>query len=49
MIHSYKLNGMNIVLDVYSGSVHVVDDAAFDIINMYENTPRAEIVGAVLE
>ena len=49
MIHSYKLNGMNIVLDVYSGSVHVVDDAAFDIINMYENTPREEIVGAVLE
>ncbi|MBO4893843.1 MAG: thioether cross-link-forming SCIFF peptide maturase [Clostridia bacterium] len=49
MIHSYKLNGMNIVLDVCSGSVHVVDDAAFDIINMYENTPREEIVGAVLE
>ena len=30
MIHQYKLNGYNIVLDVYSGSVHLVDDVAFD-------------------
>ena len=32
MIHQYKLGGYNIVLDVCSGSVHVVDDAAYDII-----------------
>ena len=36
MIHQYKLNGYNIVLDVYSGSVHVVDDVAYDIIGMYD-------------
>ncbi len=35
MIHQYKLNGYNIVLDVYSGSVHVVDDVAYDIIHDY--------------
>ena len=34
MIHQYKLNGYNIVLDVYSGSVHVVDDVAYDIIHI---------------
>ena len=28
MIHCYKLAGLNIVLDVFSGSVHVVDDVA---------------------
>ena len=28
MIHQYKLSGYNIVLDVYSGSVHAVDDVA---------------------
>ena len=27
---------MNIVLDIYSGSVHVVDEVAYDIIAMYE-------------
>lgn len=33
MIHKYKLNGYNIVLDVNSGAVHVVDDIAFDILD----------------
>lgn len=35
MIHQYKLNGYNIVLDVNSGSVHVVDDVAYDIIQLF--------------
>lgn len=37
MIHQYKNNGYNIVLDVNSGSVHVVDDIVYDIIALYEN------------
>ncbi len=49
MIHSYKLAGMNIVLDICSGSVHVVDEVAFDIINMYENSDADAIVAAMLE
>ncbi|WP_075981838.1 thioether cross-link-forming SCIFF peptide maturase [Bacillus massilinigeriensis] len=49
MIHQYKLNGYNIVLDTYSGSVHVVDDLAFDIIAIFENTPNEEIVSRLLE
>lgn len=49
MIHSFKLGGLNIVLDVYSGSVHVVDDAVYDIIGMYETRSREEIKAAVLE
>jgi len=32
LIHQYKNNGYNIVLDVYSGSVHVVDDLCYDVI-----------------
>ncbi|MDO4286048.1 MAG: thioether cross-link-forming SCIFF peptide maturase [Eubacteriales bacterium] len=34
MIHQYKLNGYNIVLDVYSGGVHAVDELAYDAIGM---------------
>ena len=34
MIHQYKNNGYNIVLDVNSGSVHVVDDMVYDIISI---------------
>ncbi len=38
MIHQYKNNGYNIVLDVNSGSVHVVDDIVYDVIAcMVEN------------
>ncbi|MBQ4160449.1 MAG: thioether cross-link-forming SCIFF peptide maturase [Clostridia bacterium] len=49
MIHQYKLNGYNIVLDVFSGSVHVVDDVAYDIISMYEEKTPAEIKKSILE
>ena len=48
MIHSYKLGELNIVLDICSGSVHVVDDVAFDMINMYETASSEEIVSAIL-
>ena len=48
MIHQYKLNGYNIVMDVYSGSVHVVDEVAYDIIGMYENSEPDEIVTAMM-
>ena len=44
MIHQYKLNGYNIVLDVFSGAVHIVDDIAYDIIALFENTAKKDIV-----
>lgn len=49
MIHQYKLNGYNIVLDTYSGSVHVVDDLAYEIIMLYQNTPMEEILSIMQE
>ncbi len=49
MVHCYKLGGLNIVLDICSGSVHVVDDAAYDIIEMYENNDSEAIEKAILE
>ena len=45
MIHQYKNNGYNIVLDVYSGAVHVVDDLCYDVIellNSGESEPTVE-------
>ena len=44
MIHQYKNNGYNIVLDVCSGSVHVVDDLVYDVIALYEELDPDEIV-----
>ena len=48
MIHQYKLNGYNIVIDVYSGSIHIVDDVAYDVIAAYEGNTREQIVAQVL-
>lgn len=42
MIHKYKLNGFNIVIDVNSGAVHVLDDCSFDILSeLSDNVPAA--------
>lgn len=49
MIHQFKLNGYNIVLDVPSGSIHVVDDAAFDAIALYETAPPEKIAARLVE
>lgn len=48
MIHTYKLNGYNIVLDVNSGTVHVVDEVAFDIINEYEKRSKEDLTKIIL-
>ena len=49
MVHQYKLNGYNIVLDTVSGSVHTVDEVAYDIIEMYKTHTEEEIVKIILE
>ncbi len=48
MIHSYKLGGLNIVLDICSGSVHAVDEVAYDIINLYEKEDKETIISLML-
>ena len=49
MVHEYKLNGYNIVLDTFSNWVHVVDDLAYDIIGLYEDKTKEEIVALMLD
>lgn len=34
MIHTYHLNNYNIVLDIHSGAVHVVDDVVYEMLNL---------------
>lgn len=49
MVHQFKNNGFNIVLDVNSGMVHVVDDLAYDIIEIYEGNSQEGIISAMVE
>ncbi len=50
MIHKYSLNGYNIVLDVNSGAIHVVDDVTYELLNHFESCPTdAQIDEAVVK
>ncbi|MCI9121658.1 MAG: thioether cross-link-forming SCIFF peptide maturase [Oscillibacter sp.] len=49
MVHQYQLNGYNIVLDVCSGSIHLVDEPVYDAIALYPDHSQEEIVSALLE
>ena len=44
MVHCYKNNCYNIVLDSNSGSVHAVDEVAFEVIDKYESRSKEEII-----
>ncbi len=48
MVHQYKLNGYNIVLDTCSGSIHQVDDVAYDIIKLFPEKSESEIVTEIM-
>lgn len=44
MVHQFKNNGYNIVIDVNSGMIHVVDDLVYDIISIYEESDTDTII-----
>ena len=44
MVHQFKNNGYNIVLDVNTSSVHVVDDLVYDILEIYKTETKEDIV-----
>lgn len=47
MIHQFRLNGINIVMDICSGAIHVVDDTTYELIQMFENSSKEDIVSAL--
>ena len=50
MLHQYKLKGYNIILDVYSGSVHCVDEVVYDVISMLDKgLDRQAIINEILK
>ncbi|HSL85460.1 MAG TPA: thioether cross-link-forming SCIFF peptide maturase, partial [Bacteroidales bacterium] len=43
MIHKYRMNGINIAMDVNGGSVHVIDDITFDLLDHYDDLRSGKI------
>ena len=48
-IHLYKNNGYNIVLDIASGSIHVVDDLVYDMIAVFTEKEKESLVAEMLQ
>lgn len=44
IIHKFKQNGYNFLLDVNSGSVHLIDDIAYDVLDYYKELSEEEIL-----
>ena len=44
MIHKFSMNGYNMVLDVDGGSVHILDDVAYELVDLYEENTKEEII-----
>ena len=49
MIHCYQFDGLNIVLDCHSGSIHMVDPVAYDMIRWYETEPAEDVIAKAME
>ena len=49
MIHQYRLGGYNIVIDVCSGAIHVVDEVAYDIISLFESNSKDDILSKIAQ
>lgn len=47
MIHRFRQNDMNIVMDVNSGIVHVVDDVTYRVLEFYKGAGREETLSAL--
>ncbi|MBR2956303.1 MAG: thioether cross-link-forming SCIFF peptide maturase [Clostridia bacterium] len=49
MIHQFKQSGLGVVVDVFSGAIHLVDDLAYDLISMYESSSKDQIVDTLAD
>ena len=49
MVHLYKNNGYNIVIDANSGCVHSVDEVAYDMIGLFEKLDKQTLFRTVLD
>ena len=43
MLHKFSMNGINVLMDIYSGAVHAVDDVAYDIADLYPEMNTDEL------
>ncbi|MDD6618902.1 MAG: thioether cross-link-forming SCIFF peptide maturase [Clostridiales bacterium] len=48
LVHRYKNNGYNIILDINSGCIHVVDELVYDAVGLLDEGKTAEQISEIL-
>ena len=49
VIHQYKNNGYNIIMDINSGAIHIVDDVVYEVVPFMEREMAPEVIIASLK
>lgn len=49
MIHQFKNNGYNIVIDINSGAIHVVDETTYDMLALWQEQGREAAIAQIKE
>lgn len=44
MIHKFNMDGINIVMDINSGAVHIIDNEAYEILDFYKELDKEKII-----
>ncbi|WP_058486160.1 thioether cross-link-forming SCIFF peptide maturase [Defluviitalea phaphyphila] len=44
MIHKFSMDGINIVMDIYSGAIHVVDDIVYELVDYYKKYDKEKLI-----
>lgn len=44
MLHKFSMNGVNVVMDINSGAVHVVDEVLYDIVDKYKEFDKERLI-----
>ncbi|MBS5800856.1 MAG: thioether cross-link-forming SCIFF peptide maturase, partial [Clostridiales bacterium] len=44
MIHKFQFEDNNILMDVHSGAIHIIDDIAYEIVEDVIALPKAEVL-----
>lgn len=44
MIHKFNMDGINIVMDINSGAIHIIDNEAYDVLDFYKELDKEQII-----
>lgn len=44
MIHKFQMDDVKMVIDVYSGAIHILDDLTYEMVDLFESTSKVDLM-----